>query len=45
MIFKKIFAIFIAFVTLSLSSCDTASDMGEKTTMEFVKDMGMGIQV
>ena len=45
MIFKKIFAIFIAFVTLSLSSCDTAADMGERTTMEFVKDMGMGINL
>ena len=45
MVFKKIFAIIIAFVTVALSSCDTAADMGERTTMEFVKDMGMGINL
>lgn len=46
MIFKKIITIIISIAMVALSSCGTAAvDMGERTTMEFVKDMGMGINL
>ena len=44
--FKKFFAAILAAAVFSLTSCGVAAaDMGERTTMEFVRDMGMGINL